>query len=51
MLKSGSTIANTLFHSTGGGATESNQNVFTSSSGAKVAGAVSYLRGSIGSSA
>ena len=46
VLKSGSTIANTLFHSTGGGATESNQNVFTSSSGAKVAGAVSYLRGS-----
>ncbi len=51
VLKSGSTIANTLFHSTGGGATESNENVFTSSSGAKVAGAVSYLRGSIRSSA
>ena len=46
VLRSGSTIANTLFHSTGGGATESNQNVYTSSSGAKVAGAVSYLRGS-----
>jgi stage II sporulation protein D len=46
VLKSGSTIANTLYHSTGGGATESNQNVFASSSGAKVAGAVSYLRGS-----
>ncbi|MEP6637867.1 MAG: SpoIID/LytB domain-containing protein [Chloroflexota bacterium] len=46
VLKSGSTIANTLFHSTGGGATESNQNVFTSSTGAKVAGALSYLRGS-----
>ncbi len=46
VLTSGSTVANTLFHSTGGGATESNQNVFTSSTGAKVAGAVSYLRGS-----
>ena len=38
MLKSGSTIANTLFHSTGGGATENNENVYTSSTGAKVAG-------------
>ena len=39
-------IANTLFHSTGGGATENNENVYVSSTGAKVAGAVSYLRGS-----
>jgi SpoIID/LytB domain protein len=46
VLRSGSAIANTLFHSTGGGATENNENVFTSSTGAKVAGAVSYLRGS-----
>ena len=46
VLKSGSTIANTLFHSTGGGATEHNENVYVSSTGAKVAGPVSYLRGS-----
>jgi len=46
VLKSGSTIANTLFHSAGGGATEHNENVFVSSTGAKVAGPVSYLRGS-----
>ena len=46
VLKSGSSIANTFFHSTGGGATEHNENVFVSSSGAKVAGPVSYLRGS-----
>lgn len=45
VLRSGSSIANTLFHSTGGGATEHNENVFVSSSGAKVAGPVSYLRG------
>jgi stage II sporulation protein D len=43
--RSGSAIANTLFHSTGGGATEHNENVFVSSTGAKVAGPVSYLRG------
>ena len=46
VLKSGSSIASTFFHSTGGGATEHNENVFVSSSGAKVAGPVSYLRGS-----
>ncbi len=46
VLRSGTSIANTLFHSTGGGGTESNENVFTSSTGAKVAGAVTYLRGS-----
>jgi stage II sporulation protein D len=39
-------IANTLFHSTGGGATENNENVYVSATGAKVAGPVSYLRGS-----
>jgi stage II sporulation protein D len=44
--KSGSSIANTLFHSAGGGATEHNENVYVSSTGAKVAGPVSYLRGS-----
>jgi stage II sporulation protein D len=46
VLKSGSTIANTLFHSAGGGATEHNENVFVTATGAKVAGPVSYLRGS-----
>ncbi len=47
VLMSGDAIANALFHSTGGGATESNENVFTSSTGAIVAGPVSYLRGSV----
>ena len=47
VLTSGATIANTLFHSTGGGATEDNENVYVSASGAKVAGAVTYLRGSM----
>ena len=46
VLMSGSTIANTLFHSAGGGATENNENVFVSAIGSKVAGPVSYLRGS-----
>ncbi len=47
VLRSGTAIANTLYHSTGGGATENNENVFTSSTGAKTAGVVSYLRGSM----
>ena len=47
VLRSGTSIANTLFHSTGGGGTENNENSYTSSTGAKVAGAVSYLRGSM----
>ena len=46
VLRSGSSVANTLYHSAGGGATENNENVYTSSTGAKVAGVVSYLRGS-----
>ena len=46
VLKSGSSIANTLYHSSDGGATEDNENVFTSPTGALVAGPVSYLRGS-----
>jgi stage II sporulation protein D len=46
VLLNGTSIVNALFHSTGGGATENNENVFVSASGAKVAGAVSYLRGS-----
>jgi SpoIID/LytB domain protein len=46
VLKSGSSIANTLYHSSDGGATEDNENVYTSPTGALVAGPVSYLRGS-----
>jgi stage II sporulation protein D len=46
VLRSGTAFANTLFHSTGGGATEDNENVFTAATGRIVAGAVSYLRGS-----
>ncbi len=46
VLRSGTSIANALFHSTGGGATEHNENVFVSASGKIVAGPVSYLRGS-----
>ncbi len=46
VLLGGGAVANTLFHSTGGGATENNENVFVSSIGARIAGPVSYLRGS-----
>src|SRR4029079_3584878 len=41
VLKSGSSIANTFFHSTGGAGTENNEYSFVSSSGAVVAGPVS----------
>ena len=46
VVRSGSAIANAMFHSTGGGATEHNENVFVSSTGAIVASPVPYLRGS-----
>ena len=46
VVTSSGSIANTLFHSTGGGATEHNENAFVSSTGGKVAGPLSYLRGS-----
>ena len=46
VLLSGTAVANALFHSADGGWTENNENVFVSSSGAIVAGPVSYLRGS-----
>lgn len=36
-----------MFHSAGGGATEHNNNVFVSATGAQVAGVYSYLRGSM----
>ena len=38
-------LANTMYHSSDGGWTENNENVFTSSTGAITAGKVSYLRG------
>jgi stage II sporulation protein D len=47
VLRKGSSIANTMYHSAGGGATENNENVYTSATGKKVAGKVSYLRGSM----
>ena len=46
VLMGGSSVANAMFHSAGGGATEHNENVYVSSTGAKVASPVSYLRGS-----
>jgi stage II sporulation protein D len=46
VLRSGSSIVNALFHSTAGGATEHNENVFVSPTGARVAVPMSYLRGS-----
>jgi SpoIID/LytB domain protein len=39
-------LVTAMFHSAGGGATENNENVFVSATGAKVAGVYSYLRGS-----
>jgi len=46
VLLSGAALVNALFHSADGGWTENNENVFVSSKGTIVAGAVSYLRGS-----
>lgn len=46
VLKSGSAIINALYHSADGGATEDNENVYTSATGQIVAGPLSYLRGS-----
>jgi stage II sporulation protein D len=46
VLKSGSAIINALYHSADGGATENNENVFTSATGQIVSGPLSYLRGS-----
>ncbi len=47
VLMAGTTIANALFHSTGGGATEANENVYTSATGRRIARPVGYLRGAI----
>jgi SpoIID/LytB domain protein len=46
VMLSGTTVVNALFHSADGGWTENNENVFVSSTGSIVAGAVTYLRGS-----
>jgi len=46
VLLSGTRLVNALYHSADGGWTENNENVFVSSTGSIVAGAVSYLRGS-----
>ncbi len=46
VVLSGSSPANAMYHSADGGWTENNENVFVSSTGAVVAGAVAYLRGS-----
>lgn len=46
VLRYGSALVNALFHSTAGGATENNENVFVSPAGARVATPVAYLRGS-----
>jgi SpoIID/LytB domain protein len=43
----GGKIASALFHSTGGGATEHNENAFVSATGEQIAGPYSYLRGSL----
>ena len=46
VLMTAGSIANALFHSADGGATENNENVYVSSTGARVAAVTSYLRGS-----
>jgi len=46
VLLSGSTVANAVFHSADGGATEDNEKVWVSATGRIVGSPVSYLRGS-----
>jgi SpoIID/LytB domain protein len=46
VLKNDGSIANTLYHSTGGAGTENNENVFVTATGEVVATPVTYLRGS-----
>jgi stage II sporulation protein D len=46
VLKNGSTIITALYHSADGGATENNENVYTSPTGQIVSSPLSYLRGS-----
>lgn len=45
VVMSGSSVANTLFHSTAGGATENNENVYVAWDGRPLAAPVSYLSG------
>ncbi len=46
VLYSGTAVASALYHSTAGGATEHNENVYVSATGARVATPVGFLRGS-----
>jgi len=46
VVLSGTTVANTLFHSAAGGATENNEYVWVSATGMVTGSPVSYLRGS-----
>ncbi len=46
VIKSGSVVANAVFHSAGGGATENNEYAFVSASGVVSSTPLSYLRGS-----
>src|SRR4051812_40617637 len=46
VVLSGTTVANTLYHSADGGWTENNENVYVNSTGQLVAGPLPYLRGS-----
>jgi SpoIID/LytB domain protein len=46
VLKSGSVVASAFFHSTGGAATENNENAWVSPKGDRIAAPISYLRGS-----
>jgi SpoIID/LytB domain protein len=45
VLRAGTKVATALFHSSDGGATENNENVYVSATGAKVATPLGYLRG------
>jgi SpoIID/LytB domain protein len=45
VLRSGTAVVNALYHSTAGGVTENNENVFVSATGARIASPVAYLRG------
>jgi stage II sporulation protein D len=46
VVLSGTAVANTVFHSAAGGATEDNEKVWTSPTGAIIGSPLSYLRGS-----
>jgi SpoIID/LytB domain protein len=47
VVRYGTAVANTFYHSTGGGATESNQNVWVSATGAITSSPTPYLQGSL----